>query len=88
MPEPSFRCSSKQKDTEHHLFLSAQRLKGKIKVPKSAKVVVCSKKELERKMAIEGVPVVAQWLTNPTRNHEVAGSVPALAQRVNDPTLP
>ena len=22
-----------------------------------------------------GVPVVAQWLTNPTRNHEVAGSV-------------
>uniref|UniRef100_A0A8D1RVC3 Leucine rich repeat containing 63 n=1 Tax=Sus scrofa TaxID=9823 RepID=A0A8D1RVC3_PIG len=29
---------------------------------------------------ILGVPVVAQWLTNPTRNHEVAGSVPALAQ--------
>ena len=24
-----------------------------------------------------GVTVVAQWLTNPTRNHEVAGSVPA-----------
>ena len=29
-----------------------------------------------------GVPVVAQWLTNPTRNHEVAGSVPALVQWV------
>ena len=27
-----------------------------------------------------GVPVVAQWLTNLTRNHEVAGLVPALAQ--------
>ena len=27
-----------------------------------------------------GVPVVAQWLTNLTRNHEVVGSVPALAQ--------
>ena len=37
---------------------------------------------------IIGVPVVAQWLTNPTRNHEVVGSIPALAQWVNDPALP
>ena len=34
-----------------------------------------------------GVPVVVQWLTNPTRNHEVAGSIPALAQWVRDPVL-
>ena len=27
---------------------------------------------------------MAQWLTNPTRNHEVEGSVPALARWVND----
>ena len=26
-----------------------------------------------------GVPVVVQWLTNQTRNHEVSGSIPALA---------
>ena len=35
-----------------------------------------------------GVPVVAQWLMNPTKNHEVAGSVPALAECVSDPALP
>ena len=31
---------------------------------------------------------MAQWLTNPTRNHEVVGSVPALAQWVKDLVLP
>ena len=35
-----------------------------------------------------GVPLVAQWLTNPTRNHDVVGSIPGLAQWVEDPVLP
>ena len=40
----------------------------------SEKVAVFSK------ISFWGVPVVAQWLMSPTRNHEVAGLIPGLAQ--------
>ena len=34
-----------------------------------------------------GVPVLAQWLTDPTRNCEEVGSIPGLAQWVQDLAL-
>ena len=34
------------------------------------------------------VPIVAQWLTNPTGNCEIAGLIPGLPQWVKDLALP
>ena len=34
------------------------------------------------------VSIVAHWLTHLTRNHDVSGLIPGLAQLVKDPALP
>ena len=41
----------------------------------------------EDKIVYPGVPIVAQWLMNQTGNHEVASSIPGLAQWVKDLAL-
>ena len=49
----------------------------------------CKQKETINKIKrlANGVPVMAQWLTNPTRNNEVVGSIPGLVQWVKDLVL-
>ena len=42
---------------------------------------------MSSKLECPRVPIVGQWLTNPTSNHEVSGSIPGLAQCVKDPVL-
>ena len=44
-------------------------------------------KQFIKKKKKVGVPTVAQWLTNPTRNREVSGLIPGLAQWNKDLAL-
>ena len=69
--------------------------KGEVFIPFRFFVLLCFAFECEMpkcmlglKRCFFGVPIVAQWLANPTRNHEVAGSIPGLVQWVKDPALP
>ena len=37
---------------------------------------------------MNGIPIMAQWVKNPTSIHEDTGSIPGLAQWIKDPLLP
>ena len=43
---------------------------------------------LSRTLMSGGVPIMAQWVKNPTSVHEDAGLIPGLAQWVKDWALP
>ena len=67
-------------------FLGARKFT--VAVPAKDGSVQFGEVRMNLKVPTWGVPVVVQWLSNPTRNHEVAGSIPGLAQWVEDPVLP
>ena len=45
-------------------------------------------KSLALRLVHGGIPVVAQWVKNPTSIHEDVGSIPGLTQWVKDLELP
>ena len=53
-----------------------------------AGIVLYLSHEVQIKTHEKGVPIVAQWLTNLSRNHEVEGLIPGLAQWVKHLALP
>ena len=44
-------------------------------------------KQNSKQNGFRGVPIVAQWLTNPTRNHKVVSLIPGISQWIKDPAL-
>ena len=70
------------------LFFVCVTIKKKKKWDLCPWVKVTKERQRRSKNMKTGVPVVAQWLMNPTGNHKVAGSIPGPAQWVKDPVLP
>ena len=48
----------------------------------------CKILEMYLKLRDQGVPIVAQWVMNPTSIHEHVVLIPGLGQWVKDPSLP
>ena len=48
---------------------------------------LCEDKVTDALQDTPGVPFVAQQLTNLTRTHDIAGSIPGLAEWIKDPVL-
>ena len=49
--------------------------------------IISTENETVLKKLPTGVRIMAQWLTNPTRNHEVARLIPGLPQWIKDLAL-
>ena len=63
------RCSNFQSSEKSTSKYSGMTVENRMEVSQKTKI----------RTTLE-FPVMAQWLTNMTRNHEVAGSTPGLAQ--------
>ena len=65
--------------------LGVSKVRGLGQRPMPGACFLCGK---EGHFKCPEVPIMAQWLANPTRSHEVVGSILGLAQWVKDPALP
>ena len=89
--KPSSKKEGKSKidNLTHHLNeFEKEQTKPKVNSRKEIIKIKEEIKKMEIQKTIEGVPIMAQWLTNLSRNHEVVSLIPCLAQWVKDTAFP